>query len=357
MSTKRAHEEEPVERAGAGRVTRAPSATGQAHAPERGLLALQRGAGNQAVSALLAARRSARSGSLSSSGSPSARASGATRAATAPRYTTTDSGLANVAGMLSSTLGGKAASATGAVTFDSSAFRASVGKALAITKTGTTVELSAQTYSANGSVKATGPAAAVGNYEVGFLQTVYGSSRNFYYEPAGHSPGLLARIMPTVFDDRKSVSDTCSVLPVRDGDAGAVPWYGPETVVPFDAAATSTKATSMSDTPSSTQDWSVGSGANQQNLVRTDGKDRFRSWLAVKDKATASAIMLNWADWEVDYTTAVSFNSASPAASVVTPAATSGAKVTGTGDGSGGKWPLHTDPVANDVATIVNGNW
>ena len=125
----------------------------------------------------------------------------------------------------------------------------------------------------------------------------------------------------------------------------------------FSATDPATQNTSMQDTPSTNQPWTVGSGTTTQHLVRTDGRDRFRSWLAVKDTSSTTAIMLNYADWLVDYGTTVAFNSASPAASVVTPTATSGARVTGTGDSTGGQWPLHNDPVANDVATNVQSSW
>ncbi|GCE75286.1 hypothetical protein [Cellulomonas biazotea] len=273
------------------------------------------------------------------------------------RFSTTDSTVANVASVFGAAAGTGAASMMGAVTFDSSAFSAAIAKPLAITRTGTDLTVGSQTYSASGTVKASGPKARVGGYEIGFLQTVYASSRNFYYEPTGHAPGFLAQLAPSIFGTRKVVSDTCTTLPVRDGDAGKRPWYGMETVDQFAAADPSTKTSAMDDTPDSTQPWSLGTGANQQNLVRTDGKDQFRSWLAVKDTSSTSAILLNYADWEVDYGTAVTFNAASPGASVVTPTATSGGKVTATGDGSGGKTPLHGDPVANDVATIQDGNW
>ena len=58
--------------------------------------------------------------------------------------------------------------------------------------------------------------------------------------------------------------------------------YGPETVVPFDAADPSTKTTAMSDVPSSAQPWTIGAGPDEQHLVATDGKDRFRSWLEAR---------------------------------------------------------------------------
>ncbi|MDC7121868.1 hypothetical protein OMK64_10005 [Cellulomonas fimi] len=339
------------------------------HRPtRRTVTVLQRTAGNRAVAGLLDRSRPP----LERTGDPQRdddhRAGrgqderrtdrrGGARAAAPQRFSTTDSAVANVASVFGATARGGAASVMGAVTFDSSAFSAAVARPLAVTKTGTDLDLSSATYTASGTVRASGPAARVGRYEIGFLQTVYESSRNFYYEPTGHTPGLLARIAPTIFGERTKVSDTCSTLPVRDGDAGFRPWYGPETVFSFSATDPSTQNTSMQDTPSTNQPWTVGSGTATQHLVRTDGRDRFRSWLAVKDTSSTTAIMLNYADWLVDYGTTVAFNSASPAASVVTPSATSGARVTGTGDSTGGQWPLHNDPVANDVATNVQSNW
>jgi hypothetical protein len=271
------------------------------------------------------------------------------------RFTTTDGVLANAASIIG--LGGPAASLTGAVTFDSSGFSASVAKPLAITKTGSDLTIDSQQYTASGTVKASGPKDRVGAYEIGFLQTVYESSRNFYYEPTPYTPGLFAKLAPTLFSARKKIADTLTTNPVRDGDAGKRPWYGMETVSQFDKADPSTKASTMSDTPGSFMGWTTGSPPNEQHLVKTDGHDRFRSWLAVKDKSSTTAIPLNYADWEVDYGTTVTFNKTSPAASVVTPTTTAGSKVTGTGDASGGKWPLHSDPVANDVTTTVTTRW
>lgn len=336
----------------------------------RAIFALQRAAGNRAVAQHLARRRVAEPEQEDVSGV--AGSFGATRAPTAPptlfgradakerrgevqRYITSDSVLTNVASGVG--LGAGVGAMMGAVTFESSGFSATVGKALAITKDASDLTIDSQPYQATGTVKATGPKARVGNYEIGFLQTVYRSDRNFYYEPDGHSPGLLARVLPTVFGERKKISDTCSTLPVRDGDAGKVPWYGTETVDQFDVAATSTKTSTMGDTPGTFNPWTVGTGATQQHLVKTDGKDRFRSWLAVKDKASLTVIPLNYADWEADYSTTVTFNKAAPASSTVTPTGTSGSKVLGQGNGSGGQTPLHGDPVANDVATTVNSTW
>jgi hypothetical protein len=300
------------------------------------LLALQATAGNRAVAQALGATSRRRSGSAS-------------------RYSTTDSTLANVASLFG--LGAGVTSMTGAVAFSSSGFAARVAKPLTFTRTGADLEVASQTYTATGSVTASGPAARVGDYEIGFLQTVFESTRNFYYQPPGHTPGVLEQLLPLFFSDRKKVSDTLSQTPVRDGDAGQVPWYGPETVDQFAATDPSTKSSTMSDTPSSTQPWKVGTGPDEQHLVRTDGRDRFRSWLAVKDKSSAAVIPLNYADWEVNYAASVAVNAGSPAASVVTADPASGAKVLGTGDGSGGVWPLHEDPVANDVAVEERSTW
>jgi hypothetical protein len=300
------------------------------------ILSLQRTAGNRAVTQLLgaASRRS---------GEPS-------------RYTTTDSAITNAAALLG--LGGSAAAMTGAVTFQSGGFNATVAKPLAVTKTAADVEIDSQTYTATGSVTATGPAARIGDYEIGFLQTVHQSTRDFYYQPPGHTPGLLERFLPILFSDKKKITDTTGDAPVRDGDAGVVPWYGPETVDQFPATSPSTRTSTMQDTPGTgPRAWKIGSGATEQHLVRTDGRDRFRSWLAVKDVNERTAIPLNFADWEVDYSTTVTVDAGSPASSVVTPGPNSGSKVTAKGDGSGGQTPLHEDPVANDAAHDEESVW
>ena len=91
------------------------------------------------------------------------------------RYTTTDGVVANAASIIG--LGGPTAALTGAVTFESSGFTASVAKALAITKTAADLTIDSQTYSASGTVKASGPKDRVGAYEIGFLQTVYELSK------------------------------------------------------------------------------------------------------------------------------------------------------------------------------------
>lgn len=234
----------------------------------------------------------------------------------------------------------------GKVDLESSGFSATIGAALKITKTATYLTLGSQDYQPRGRVKATGPKDEVGKLELGFLQTVYRSDRNFYY-----SPGAAAKA-----GTRLKESDTLSTLPVRDGDAGKTPWYGMETVKQFATAAESTKMTSMYDAPKSPNYWQKTDGGVTQNLVKTDGKDIFRSWLAVQHSVTKELKCMDYADWEVDYGTKVAVNAKNLAASTVSPT-TGGAKIIGTGDGDGGKAPLTGDPVANDVAVIVPGNW
>jgi hypothetical protein len=348
----------------------------------RSVLALQRAAGNRTVSQLLA-HPAAEADAIGTGAVSGPSADGATsarwgapstptpanlfgREAERPRradpfegqaqfYTTTDSVLTNLGSVLG--LGGRTAALTGAVTFDSNGFSASVAPPLRITTTGSDLKLDSQLYSATGTVKASGPKARVGAYEIGFLQTVYEASMNFYYEPPSYAPNLFARVAPTLFGVRKKMAIMLPTTPVRDGDAGKRPWYGMETVLPFDMADPSTKTSTMTDHPNITMGWTVGSPPDEQHLVKTDGHNRFRSWLAVKDTSSATAIPLNYADWEVDWGTTVAFNKASPAASVVTPTATSGSQTTATGDGAGGKWPIHGDPVANDKFTPVTTLW
>jgi len=367
---------------------RTPEGRAGAARPPADLAVLQRTAGNRAVARLLASRapragearepvtqdvdrtsqtvtgrsthwgateRSARPATLFGRDATTSRAGGRARPG---RYSTTDSTIANIASVFGAGAGASAATSMGAVTFDTSAYSAAVPAPLVISKTATDVTVGSGTFATTGTVKASGPAARVGSYELGWAQTVYESSRNFYYEPVGHTPGFLAGLAPSIFGQRKRVSDTLTTLPVRDGiTAGVVPWYDIIDVKSFDALATSTKTTATDDTPSSPQPWTIAATPGPQVLKKTDGRDAFRNWLVVKDKASAQVIPLHWSDWHVDYGTTVAFNSASPAASVVTPTATGGAKVTATGDGSGGKWPILVDPIANTVTTVVQSSW
>lgn len=250
------------------------------------------------------------------------------------------------------------------VEFESSGFSAAMAGGLDIQKTGTDLDISSKAYTAQGTVKATGPKGRVKEFELGFLQTVYDSKRHFYYQPDPYNPGILEQIgtaiAPQIFSDRLKRTDLCDPLPVRDGDAGFVPWYGPETVHAFDEAATSTKTADMYDKPSSSSPWEKTVGGKKQYLVKTSGQDVFRSWLSVQEKGTTGFMgmhRMGYADWKVDYSTSVAVNKASPASSVVTPGSDSGGKVTKVSGGFGAYIPLMGDPVANDAAKWVESNW
>ncbi|MEW5988222.1 MAG: hypothetical protein AB1791_16460 [Chloroflexota bacterium] len=227
----------------------------------------------------------------------------------------------------------------GGVKFTVTAFTATVAGGLNVTEGPANVQLGSQTYTATGTVTAAGPKSSVGKWDVGFLQTVYRSDRNFYYNSKA----------------RTKSSDVCDPLPVRDGDTLKQPWYGLETVFPFSAAATDTQTSTMNDTPSTSNSWNDPVSGEANTLDHTDGMDIFRSWLAVRNRTDFHKKYLRYADWQVDYSTAVDTTQA--VGSRVTPVKGAGGKVTGTGNGMGGKQPELFDPVANDVAKTVNSTW
>ena len=229
-----------------------------------------------------------------------------------------------------------------AVAIESSGHSATGVAALEIKKTATRLRIGSgpnPAYTAVGTVKIGGDKAEVGQYQVGFLQTVFESNRHFHYASVTETPGKGA----------KKMTDYTKTQPGRDGDTGFVPWYGPETVKDFAAADPDTKSTRMDDTPSSGQVWQKDFGKGMQQLKMTSGRDTFVSWLAVRNKRTKAVTLLNNASWYCDYGADVTVDTATPANSKVTPT-TGKVAVTSTGDGKGSKTPLYTDPVANDAA-------
>lgn len=227
----------------------------------------------------------------------------------------------------------------GGVKFTVTAFAAAAAGGLTVTEAAGGPTLDSQQYTASGTVQAAGPKSSVGKWDIGFLQTVRQSSRNFYYNSKA----------------RTKSSDLCSPLPVRDGDTLIQPWYGLETVTPFAAAASDTQSATMKDTPGTNNSWDDPVSGEADTLDHTDGEDVFRSWLAVKNRTDHHKKYLRFADWQVDYSTAVDTTQA--VGSRVTQAKTAGAKVTGTGNGMGGIQPQLFDPVANDAAKVVNTKW
>jgi len=190
-------------------------------------------------------------------------------------------------------------------------------------------------------------------FKVGFLQTLYDSSISWYYSPA--KQGFLGRLLPSIFGNRVEEKVACPT-PVRDGDAGVMPWYEVGDVKQFDEAAKSNKATDIYDRPSSRHPWKRNFAGKEQYLVKTSGQDVFRTFLAVQNTENNSLYRMNYVDWKVDYGADVKVNTINPASSVVTPT-TGGAQIMTTAEGPGSKSPAIGDPVANDVVKSTLGGW
>jgi hypothetical protein len=243
------------------------------------------------------------------------------------------------------------------VDLETTAFAAAIGAPLNITKNAATLHLESQDYRPTGTVAAKGPKAKVGRHKLGWVQTVYESRRSFYYSPKGHKRSLGAKMLPSLLGKRKVVSDTLKTQPVRDGDAGVKPWYEINDAVDFDTAPASTKSVTMYDQPETENNWEVTVNGKQQYLVKTGGRDVFRTWLIVRNEKSKSIARMAYADWSVKYGTKITPNHANMSASGVAARPNSGGKVPAAEQGTGLKWPLLGDPVANDVAYDKEGWW
>jgi hypothetical protein len=249
------------------------------------------------------------------------------------------------------------------VKFTSTNIGATLAAGLQFNPDATNLKITSQDYDATGTVRAEGPKGRVKEFDLGMLQTVYRSDRTYYYQPDPYNPGTLEKIgtavAPALFSNRFKITDTLSKLPVRDGDAGIVPWYEISDVASFDEAASSTKSTRLYDQPGTTFPWKQTVDGTDQYLVKTGGKDIFRTWLSVQEKGTSGFLgmhRLGYIDWMVDYGTDVTVNKANLAASVVT-LTTGGGQILGINEGPGIKLPEMGDPVANDVTKEVKGWW
>jgi hypothetical protein len=194
-------------------------------------------------------------------------------------------------------------------------------------------------------VTATGPADRVGAYTVGFLQTVFKSTRKFYYRPTD----------PTSRNRRRLYKDTVRNLPAQDSKEGRQPWMN-QRPKRFRAEDPSTKSTSTQDSPWTHAPWTVTHNDEEQRLVGTSGEDQFRSWLAVQHNTSHAVILLDWFDWRVRYGTTVNYDAAGNRTNV-TPTASSGLDVTGQGAGPGGRSPRLDGNVANALQQDVWTTW
>ncbi|WP_105967626.1 hypothetical protein [Streptomyces geranii] len=196
-----------------------------------------------------------------------------------------------------------------------------------------------------GDVTATGPAELVGAYSVGFLQTVFKSTRKFYYKPTD----------PTSRSRRVLYKDTVSDLPAQDSKVGRQPWMN-DRPRRFQEAAQSTRSTSMQDSPWTRSPLTVTQDGEEQRLVGTGGEDQFRSWLAVRHNTSHAVILLDWFDWRVGYGTRVRYDAAGNPTRV-RPDGSSGLTVTGQGAGPGWRSPRLDGETANDRQRDVWTTW
>ncbi|MGH2634526.1 MAG: hypothetical protein ACRDG3_14070 [Tepidiformaceae bacterium] len=217
---------------------------------------------------------------------------------------------------------------------------------------GNNIHVASNDFDATGTVQATGPAAEVAKYDLGFLQTVFRSNRKFKYLPYGHQRTFAQRVAPAIFGKGRKTSDTTGLLPVRDGDTGIRPWYEVNDVSQFAAASPDVQNTTLYDQPSSGAPFEETVKGAQQGLVGTSGLDSFRTWLVIRKRAWAKARYrrLGYVDWKVSYKTTVTPNQAAPASSVIAPGANAGGRITNTVKGAGVYLPLTSDESANDAA-------
>lgn len=213
----------------------------------------------------------------------------------------------------------------------STAFSATVSGPLNISDLGARAEAASPTYNASGTIEGSFASDTdAADWETGFLQTVYASERDAHYVNAA---GNLYRTR----------RDYDTTLPVRDGDAGILPWYGNETKSIFTSAHSNANP-SMSDTPATRPPWLADDGVGQ--LKAGTGLDHFTSWMIARQMSTGNIVYFNWADWQVDYTATFNFAAKTGAGTGT------GSKVNDTGTGQGSNTPKLTDPVANDVARV-----
>jgi hypothetical protein len=224
----------------------------------------------------------------------------------------------------------------GRVTFESKGWGPTIAGGLQTTVTANDITVGSQDYEPQVTVEAAGPAASVANYKVGFLQTFYGTERNFYYRSLGLAPV------------KEYLSTRLNRIPCRDGNpAGNPPWYDDQNLANCDMfanAAKSSKTIKMYDSPRDGAALQRKGGGVNQYLVKTDGKDIFRTWVAIQNVNTRVKTLMNWVDWEVDWSTDVQNNPGAPAVNV-----TGGGKIVGYGEGPGsGKMPSYMGPVCNN---------
>jgi hypothetical protein len=182
-------------------------------------------------------------------------------------------------------------------------------------------------YLNSGTVEATGGTDEhAREWKAGFLQTAVSVRRVFNYATtAGRRYKRRVTTLPG---------------PHRDGGTEDNPFYSPRASRQFPGTNT-TVDVHMDDLPKSRDAWSIDGGAGQ--LVATEGRDQFCSWLVVRHTERGTVIPLSWDTWEIDWRTSVD-----PVAKTSTQTG-QGARITDQGDDQGPLAPVLTGPSGNDV--------
>lgn len=225
----------------------------------------------------------------------------------------------------------------GVLTFSSAAFSKGSGGKITFSNSGASAALQSPAYEATGKVTASGGTDAdAKDWEAGFIQTLLSTSR------AGHYAGSAKETKHTV----------TTPGPVRDAlTAGGAPWYDPGNangpgVVPFSKTG-ETVATKLWDRPGNPQPWATPDGKGK--LDHTDGQDTFCLWMIARQKSAPNPITyVNWATWEVDWSTTLNY---ATTGAKTTASVTGALKVTGSGAGQGSETPVLSGTTANNSAT------
>jgi hypothetical protein len=187
------------------------------------------------------------------------------------------------------------------------------------------VTVGSPTFSSSANVTATGAAAEVTNWDVGYIQTVFAHN-------------LEAEYLQT-FDRWQYPT-----IPVRDGFSDTVvPWYNSGT--PITASGTAVSV-SMSDNPDHTVTWDDPRITNPNSLVAYRRSFTFGAWLIARRRPTGTVQFLKHIDWGFNFL--VNVDRTKPFASRATNAG-AGMTTPTSGNGRGTRTPVLTGKVANST--------
>jgi hypothetical protein len=225
---------------------------------------------------------------------------------------------------------------------------------------GASLNVGSKPYRVTGTVTATGPAAEVAKYELGFVQTMFRCSRRFSYERQAHQPGIPESVLPSIFGTGAKTTTAQGILPSKDGDTyvaghdkGEKLYYEKDETKTFANAAQDTQTTTLYDRPNAPRSWDMQHKGHQVFLVKSRGLDTFRTWLVIRKRSWGSTEYrrLGYIDWHVNYKSDVTPNYGNPSAGAVQPGNGSGGTITATVKGVGVYLPVTGADAANDLFT------